>query len=36
MHLSAKIKTAEDRIKELEMLIEAWKKLIEEKENASS
>ena len=26
MHLEEKIKTAEDRIKELQLLIKAWKK----------
>jgi|TARA_B100001094_G_C18145427_1_gene780400 hypothetical protein len=36
MHLEDKIKSTEERIKELNMLIEAWKKLIEEKKNATS
>mgnify|MGYP001194779127 CR=1 FL=1 len=36
MHLSDKIKTAEDRIKELKMLIEAWQNLIEEKKKNES
>ncbi len=30
-NLKAKIKTAEDRIKELELLIAAWKKQLESK-----
>tara|TARA_B100000427_G_scaffold192588_1_gene160134 strand:+ start:1472 stop:1582 length:111 start_codon:yes stop_codon:yes gene_type:complete len=36
MHLDEKIKSTKVRIKELELLIEAWKKQIEEKKNASS
>tara|TARA_B000000557_G_scaffold165375_1_gene134345 strand:+ start:1989 stop:2099 length:111 start_codon:yes stop_codon:yes gene_type:complete len=36
MHLEEKIETTEARIKELQMLIEAWKKQIEAKKNESS
>tara|TARA_B100000287_G_C20622458_1_gene776479 strand:+ start:167 stop:280 length:114 start_codon:yes stop_codon:yes gene_type:complete len=36
MHLEEKIATTEARIKELEMLIEAWKKQIEEKKKNES
>ena len=30
-HLEEKIKNAQDRIKEFELLIEAWRKALEEK-----
>ena len=36
MHLEDKIKSTEERIKELNMLIVEWKKLIEAKKNATS
>ena len=36
MHLDEKIESTLARIKELELLIEAWKKQIEEKKNESS
>tara|TARA_B100000427_G_scaffold99058_1_gene81514 strand:+ start:569 stop:673 length:105 start_codon:yes stop_codon:yes gene_type:complete len=31
MHLEEKVKTAEDRIKELQLLINEWKKAINDK-----
>jgi ribosomal protein L17 len=36
MYLEEKIESTEARIKELQMLIEAWKKLIEEKKKNES